>query len=71
MNITLPKKLYRSRNDRVLFGVCGGLAEYTGLNVILIRFIFSVLFFVYWVGLVLYILGIIFVKSAPKSEKTK
>lgn len=67
MNITVPKKLYRSRNDRVLFGVCGGVSEYTGLDVVFVRFVFSVLFFVFWIGFLIYILGLIFLKRAPKS----
>lgn len=35
-------KLSKSRNDRMIFGVCGGLAEYTGISPILIRFGFVV-----------------------------
>ena len=33
------KKLTRSRDDRWVGGVCGGLAEYTGLDATLIRLI--------------------------------
>lgn len=39
-NPTPPKRLYRSRNQRVLAGVCGGLAEYFHLDVAWIRIIF-------------------------------
>ncbi|MFO8034382.1 MAG: PspC domain-containing protein [Candidatus Bipolaricaulota bacterium] len=31
------KRLYRSRNDRMLAGVCGGFGEYTGVDPTLIR----------------------------------
>lgn len=31
------KKLYRSRRDRVFFGVCGGIAEYFGIDSGLVR----------------------------------
>ena len=31
------KRLTRSRSERMLAGVCGGLAEYTGWDVTLIR----------------------------------
>ncbi|RYJ06864.1 PspC domain-containing protein [Aeromicrobium sp. Root495] len=34
-----PKKLVRSRDDKWLSGVCGGLAEYTGVDVTLIRIV--------------------------------
>ena len=34
---TNVKRLYRSRNDRMLAGVCGGLAEFLGVDATLIR----------------------------------
>lgn len=38
-----PKKLARSTTDKWLGGVCGGLAEYTGVDATLIRIITIVL----------------------------
>lgn len=38
-----PKKLTRSSTDKWLGGVCGGLAEYTGVDATLIRIITIVL----------------------------
>lgn len=32
-----PKKLYRSRNSRMICGVCGGIAEYFNIDPTLIR----------------------------------
>jgi phage shock protein C len=32
----------RSRKDRILFGVCGGLAEFTGINVFWFRLFFLI-----------------------------
>jgi phage shock protein PspC (stress-responsive transcriptional regulator) len=32
-----PRRLHRSGTDRMLGGVCGGLAEYTGVDVVLWR----------------------------------
>lgn len=34
-----PKKLTRSRDDRWLGGVCGGVADYTGLDAWVVRLI--------------------------------
>ena len=31
------KKLYRSESDKVLCGVCGGIAEYFGIDPTLVR----------------------------------
>ena len=33
------KKLYRSRKDRVFAGVCGGIAEYLGIDSTIVRLI--------------------------------
>lgn len=32
-----PKKLYRSRKERMICGVCGGIAEYFNIDPTLIR----------------------------------
>jgi len=33
----MPKKLYRSRNDRKIWGVCGGLANYFNIDPTIVR----------------------------------
>jgi phage shock protein C len=55
------RKLYRSDSDRVLFGVCGGIAEYFQIDSLLIRIIFLALSFGGGSGLLLYIILAIFV----------
>ncbi|TSA29447.1 MAG: PspC domain-containing protein [Ignavibacteriales bacterium] len=35
-----PEKLFRSRTDKKLTGVCGGLAEYIGIDATVLRIIF-------------------------------
>jgi phage shock protein PspC (stress-responsive transcriptional regulator) len=37
------RKLYRSTHDRMLFGVCGGLAEYFGVEATLLRILLVVI----------------------------
>jgi phage shock protein C len=39
----MTKRLYRSRNDRMIAGVCGGLAEYFGIDPVIIRVIALIL----------------------------
>ena len=57
-----PKKLYRSRNDRWLAGVCGGLGEYFNIDPILVRLAFIFLGGgIFW----LYIFMVIFVEENP------
>lgn len=53
----------RSRNDRWLGGVCGGIARSTGMDAWVWRLIFTVLFICAGAGLLLYLLLWIFVPS--------
>jgi phage shock protein C len=53
----------RSRSDRVLGGVCGGMARSTGAESWVWRLIFTVLFIFAGAGLLLYLLLWIFVPS--------
>lgn len=39
----MSKQLYRSTTDKKIAGVCGGLAEYFGIDAIIVRLIFIVL----------------------------
>lgn len=39
------KKLYKSRSNKKLAGVCGGLAEYFGISTTVVRFLFVFAFF--------------------------
>lgn len=40
-----PKKLYRNENEKILGGVCSGLAGYFGIDTVVVRLIFVILFF--------------------------
>ena len=50
------RTLYRSRTNRQIAGVCGGLSEYFHLDATLIRVIFVVLAVVGGSGLLLYLI---------------
>ena len=50
------KLLRRSRSDRILGGVCGGLAHYFGVDTLLVRLLFIVFAITAGAGLLLYIL---------------
>lgn len=56
--LSMQKKLYRSRSNRILFGLCGGLGEYLGVDPVLIRLIWL---FVPGANLLAYIIGAIIV----------
>jgi phage shock protein C len=53
----------RSRSDRVLGGVCGGLARATGVEAWVWRLLFALLFIFAGAGLLAYVLLWIFVPS--------
>jgi phage shock protein PspC (stress-responsive transcriptional regulator) len=48
-------RLHRSRRDRVIFGVCGGLGEYFDLDPVLIRLAFVLISLVGGAGLLAYL----------------
>lgn len=60
--------LYRSRTDRWIAGVCGGLGDYFAVDANAIRLAFVVLALWQGVGLVLYLLMVIIVPDEPVRE---
>jgi phage shock protein PspC (stress-responsive transcriptional regulator) len=62
------KILYRSRTNRWVAGVCGGLGDYFGVDANAIRLAFVVLALWQGVGLVLYLLMVIIVPDEPVRE---
>ncbi len=60
------RKLYKSKDDRKLFGVCGGLGRYFNLDSTLVRLIFIVLGLFLHVGVVLlYVLAALIMPEEP------
>ncbi len=52
----MDKKLYRSHDDKILAGVCGGLAEYFGVDSTLVRLGFILIVALGGSGALLYLL---------------
>ena len=59
------KRLYRSRTDRMLAGVCGGLAEYFNIDPVIIRVITVVAALMALGGFLAYIILWIVVPEEP------
>lgn len=49
------RRLVRSRRDRKIAGVCGGLAEYSGIDATLIRILFVIIALAGGGGLLIYL----------------
>lgn len=60
-----PRKLYRSRKDRLLAGICGGLAEFFDADPTLLRLITLLLIFLGGLSFWLYIILWIVVPEQP------
>lgn len=58
------KRLYRDENNKLLGGVCSGLANYLNIDIVIVRIIFVILFFSFGVGLIPYIILWIAVPSS-------
>jgi phage shock protein PspC (stress-responsive transcriptional regulator) len=56
-----PKRLYRSRTDRVLGGVCGGLGRYFGIDPVIVRLLAIVLTLAGGAGVVAYLVALLLV----------
>lgn len=53
------RRLYKSRTDKMIDGVCGGIAEYFTVDSTLVRLAFVFLIFMGGMGLLLYVIGMI------------
>ena len=61
----MAKKFYRSRKNRAIAGICGGLADYFDIDPIIIRLITLILALSAGAGLIAYIIAWIVVPEEP------
>lgn len=61
------KKLYRSKQDKVLLGICGGLGEYFDIDPVVIRLFWLIMTIFSGVapGLVAYVFAALLVPKQP------
>jgi phage shock protein C len=65
------KRLYRSRQDKVIAGVCGGIGEYFSIDPVWVRIVMVLLIFAGGLGILLYLLLWILVPENPNQGITK
>jgi phage shock protein C len=61
-----PKRLYRSRTDSMIAGVCGGLAEYFDIDPTLVRLAFVAVLLLGGSAVLIYIIMWIVVPLEPE-----
>ena len=66
----MEKKLYRSRADKKLCGVCGGLAKYFGVDVSIVRLLTVLAAIFVGGGLLAYIICALVIPEEPKDGET-
>lgn len=59
------KRLYRSRNNRMIAGVCGGLAEYFHIDVTWVRLLFILFLLVGGSAILIYVIMWLIVPLEP------
>jgi len=63
-----PRLLRRSRDERVIAGVCGGLGRYLGVDPVLLRIAFVILAIAGGGGILLYVLSWILIPEEREGE---
>ncbi len=59
------KRIYRSNTERILGGVCGGIAEYYQVDPVIVRLIWIAICLLWGVGILLYLIAWIII---PKKK---
>lgn len=66
----MGKKLYRSRKNKSICGVCGGIAEYFKIDVTIIRLIWALAILCAGTGLMAYIVCAFVIPEEPDDYVT-
>ncbi len=64
------KRLYRSRSERMISGVCGGLGDYLSIDPTIIRLIFAITALWGGAGLIVYLVMMLVVPEEPLAAGT-
>lgn len=64
----MVEKLYRSKNERMIAGVCGGLAEYLDMDPVIIRLIWAIFTCFAGSGIIIYIIACIIIPNEKEED---
>lgn len=62
------KKLCKSQTDRKICGVCGGIAEYFGIDSTIVRLIWAVFILCFGTGILAYFLAALVIPDFPRAD---
>jgi len=65
----MTNRLYRSEKDKIIGGVCGGIAEYLNIDPVIVRILFALAVISEGFGLMLYIILWIVLPSEDSINK--
>lgn len=65
----MKEKMYKSNKDRKICGVCGGIAEYIGMDSTVVRILTAILICCWGSGLLAYILAALIMDENPEYVK--
>ena len=62
----MKKRLYKSNNEKILVGVCGGIADYFDIDPTLVRLLWVILLMMGGSGILAYIIAAIIIPNEPE-----
>ncbi|RAP52907.1 MAG: PspC domain-containing protein [Methanosphaera sp. SHI613] len=66
----VDKKLYRSRTEKMIGGVCGGIAEYFDVDPTIVRVIWVLVCLAVGSGVLIYIIAYLIIPEKPLNTTT-
>ena len=67
----MEKKLYRSEDNKIFLGICGGIGEYLKVDPVIIRIILVVLVCIGFSGILAYIIAAFIIPKRPEKTQEK
>ncbi len=64
-----PKRLYRSQQQKMIWGICGGIAEYLNLDPTVVRLLFVLAAIVWGGGVLAYVVLYFVMPEAPTANE--
>ena len=65
------RRLYKSDADKILCGVCGGIAEYLNIDPVIVRLLWAIIALYWGAGLLLYIIACFIIPKKPENESSE